>query len=114
MASVEADTNLLFGILGLQVGLIEQADLFDGVQRWSQNRAGSLAQVLVDRGVLAIDDRATLENLVRRHVAKHGGNMERSLAAVSPPPAIVTGLLQLGEPELDATWSCLPTVWFTF
>ena len=103
MASVEVDTNLLFGILGLQLGLFEQADLLDAFQRWSKNRGDSLAQVLVDRGALASHDRATLENLVRRHVAKHGGSMERSLAAVPPPPAIVTALRQLGEPALDAT-----------
>ena len=83
MASVEVDTNLHFGILGLQLGLFEQADLLDAFQRWSKNRAGSLAQVLIDRGALDMDDRATLENLVRRHIAKHGGSMERSLAAAS-------------------------------
>ena len=45
----------------------------------------------------------TLESLVRRHVEKNGGNLERSLAAVAPSPALVSGLRQIGEPELDAT-----------
>ena len=38
MSRVDADTNLLFGILPLQVGLIEPADLLDAFQRWSRDR----------------------------------------------------------------------------
>ena len=38
MARVDADTNLLFGILGLQAGLIEQGTLLDAFQRWSRDR----------------------------------------------------------------------------
>ena len=36
MATVESDQNLLFGILALQNGLIEQPDLIAAFQCWSQ------------------------------------------------------------------------------
>ena len=43
MARADADANLLFGILALQAGLIEQADLLDAFQRWSRDRVRPLA-----------------------------------------------------------------------
>ena len=77
MARADADSNLLFGILALQAGLIEQADLLDAFQRWSRDRARPLAEFLMDRGALSAEDRAVLESLLRRHLAKHGGDVER-------------------------------------
>ncbi len=108
MPASEVDTNLLFGVLGLQVGLIEQADLLDAFQRWSRDRSGSLAQVLVDRGTLTTEDRATLENLVRRHVEKNGGNLERSLAAVAPSPAWCRASARSASRLSTPLWLCYP------
>ncbi|MGO9923674.1 MAG: protein kinase domain-containing protein [Isosphaeraceae bacterium] len=103
MPRVDVDTNLLFGVLALQTGLIEQADLFDAFARWSRNKSRPLAQVLVDRAALSVEDRSTLESLVERHLAKHGSDLERSLCAAAPPRTVVEGLLRIGEPELDAS-----------
>jgi serine/threonine-protein kinase len=76
MATAETDQNLLFGILALQNGLIEQPDLIAAFQSWTKERARSMAQVLVERGVLTQADRSMLEGLVRRHVEKLCGNAE--------------------------------------
>jgi hypothetical protein len=81
MPRVDVDTSLLFGILALQVGLIEPTDLLDAFQRWSRDRARPLAEVLVERGAMTAEDRATLDGLVRRHMEKHGGNSEKSWLA---------------------------------
>ncbi len=108
MARADAETDLLFGILALQVGLVEQADLLDAFQRWSRDKTRRLAQVLVNRGALAPDDRTMLEGLVGRHLEKHGGDAERSLAAVAAPPALVTGLRHLGDPDVEATLDRTP------
>ena len=67
MATVESDQNLLFGILALQNGLIEQPDLIAALQCWTKERSRPMAQALVDRGALTEDDRAMLDGLVRRH-----------------------------------------------
>jgi len=88
MATVESERNLLFGILALQNGLIEQPDLIAAFQCWSKDRSCPMAQVLVERGALTEADRAMLDGLVRRHVEKHGGEAERSLAAVPAPVAL--------------------------
>ncbi len=73
MAPFESDGNLLFGILALQNGLIEQADLIAAFQCWLKERSRPMARVLVERGALTEEDRAMLEGLARRHVEKQGG-----------------------------------------
>src|SRR5262249_11342644 len=83
--------------------LIDQADLLDAFQRWSGDRSRPLAQVLVDRGALMEEDRATLDGLVRRHIEKHGGSTERSLGAVAAPRALLTGLRRVGDREIEAS-----------
>jgi tetratricopeptide (TPR) repeat protein len=82
LAQGEADRNLLFGILALQNGLIEQADFIAAFQCWSKERSRPMAQVLVERRSLTEEDRTMVEGLVRRHVEKHFGDAEHSPAAV--------------------------------
>jgi hypothetical protein len=103
MARAEVDSNLLFGILALQAGLIEQADLFDAFQRWSRDRTRPRAQILIDRAALTVEDRTALESLVARHLAKHGGDVDRSLSAAAPSPTVVAGLMKIAEPDLEAS-----------
>src|SRR5689334_20072040 len=100
MTRVEADRDLLFGILALQNGLVEQADLIAAFQSWSKDRSRPLAQVLVDRKAITEADRALLADLVRRHVERHGGDPGRSLAAAADalPDSAADGLRLLGEP----------------
>ena len=71
MAIVESERNLLFGILALQNGLIDQPDLIAAFQCWSKERSRPMARIMVERGALTEDDRAMLEGLVLRHVQKH-------------------------------------------
>jgi eukaryotic-like serine/threonine-protein kinase len=77
VAKVEAERDLLFGILALQNGLIEQADLIAAFQCWTTERSRPMGQVLLDRGALSRDDRTMLDGLVRRHMEKRGGEPER-------------------------------------
>ena len=57
MAAIAAERNLLFGILALQNGLIDQADLIAAFQAWSKDRSRPLSEVLLDRGALNESDR---------------------------------------------------------
>jgi serine/threonine-protein kinase len=78
MAAVECDRNLLFGMLALQNGLIEQPDLIAAFQCWCKERSRTIAQYLVERGALDENDRAMLEGLVRRLVEKLAGDVKLS------------------------------------
>jgi eukaryotic-like serine/threonine-protein kinase len=95
-----ADCSLLFGILALQNGLIDQADLIAAFQAWSKDRSRPLSQVLLYRGALNESDQALIEGLVRRHLQKHGEHPERSLADVPIAAAVCEELRQLADPDL--------------
>ncbi len=64
MAAVTADRHLLFGLLALQNGLIDQGQLVAAFQAWTRDKARPLADHLVGRGDLDADDRAAVEALV--------------------------------------------------
>jgi serine/threonine-protein kinase len=87
MAIVESERNLLFGMLALQNGLVDQPDLIAAFQCWSKERSRPMARVMVERGALTEDDRVMLEGLVRRHVQKHEGDGAGCHGASAEPDA---------------------------
>ncbi len=97
-----ADHHLLFGLLALQNGLIDQVQLVAAFQAWTRDKARSLADQLVARGDLDADARAGLEAIVALHVKKHG-DVEKSLAAVPANRSTRASLAALGEPEIEET-----------
>jgi eukaryotic-like serine/threonine-protein kinase len=107
MASSEADRDLLFGILALQNGLVDQADLIAAFQTWSKDKSGPLALVLVNRGSLTEERRAVLNDLVRMHLERHGEDSMRSLAAVGLMATTVASFKQVGDPALNASLACI-------
>ena len=103
MAAVAADRNLLFGLIALQNGLIVQDQLLGAFRAWTLDKGRDLADHLVERGDLDADDRAAVEALVTRHLKRHGGDVEQSLAAVPAARSIRDGLADLGDPDIGAT-----------
>jgi serine/threonine-protein kinase len=97
--------DLLFGLLALQVGLIDQAKLVAGFQAWTLEKGTPLADHLVALGHLDPDDRSAVGALVARHLKKHGGDVERSLAAVPAGTSTRERLAALADPALEATLS---------
>ena len=55
MAAIAADRDLLFGLLALQNGLIDQDQLVAAFQAWTRDKARPLADHLVARGDLDAD-----------------------------------------------------------
>jgi eukaryotic-like serine/threonine-protein kinase len=103
MAAVAADRDLLFGLLALQNGLINQGQLVAAFQAWTLEKARALADHLVDRGDLDADDRSAVEALVARHLKKHGGDLERSLAALPAGRSTRESLARVGDAEVEAS-----------
>jgi eukaryotic-like serine/threonine-protein kinase len=98
-----ADRHLLFGLLALQNGMINQAQLVHAFQAWTLDKSKSLADHLEARGDLTGARRALLEALVEVHLEAHGGDMEKSLAAVSAGKSTRESLARLGDPDIEAT-----------
>src|SRR6516164_2305549 len=105
MAAVAADRELLFGLLALQNGLINQAQLLAAFQAWTLERSKSLAEHLVALGHLSPARRPVVEAMAALHLQAHGGDVEKSLAAVPANRSTRAGLAELGEPEIEATLS---------
>ena len=103
MADSAADRNLLFGLLALQIGLIDQAQLVAAFQAWTLEKGRPLAEHLAARGDLDDDDRAAVEALVARHLKKHGGSAARSLAAIGAGRSTRESLARVGDPDIEQT-----------
>ena len=77
-----ADRNLLFGLLALQNGLIDQGQLVAAFQAWSGDQTRPLAEHFVARGVLGADECSGVETMLVLYIKKHGNDVGKALAAV--------------------------------
>src|SRR3954453_7638853 len=98
-----ADYDLLFGLLALQNGLIDQVQLVAAFQAWTRDKGRPLAEQLVARGDLDADDRSAVEALVARHIKKHGGDVGRSLAAIPAGRSTRESLAGIDDPDVGGT-----------
>ena len=98
-----ADRHLLFGLLALQNGLIDQSQLVAAFHAWTRDKARPLADHLIALGHIDADGRGAVEAMAALHLKKHGGDVERSLAAVPACPSTRKGLAGLDDPDIEAT-----------
>src|SRR5437773_919413 len=99
----EADRHLLFGLLALQNGLIDQVQLVAAFQAWTRDKNRALADHLVDRGDLDAEQRAGVGAMAALHLKKHGDDAERSLAAFPAGRSTRESLARIGDPAIDAS-----------
>jgi hypothetical protein len=74
---VAADTDLLFGLLALQFGLIDQGKLVAAFQAWTLEQRRPLAEHLIARGDIDEDDRAAVELATERSQAEAAAEAAR-------------------------------------
>ncbi len=98
-----AEPHLLFGLLALQNGMINQGQLLAACHAWTLDKSKRLAEHLEARGDLSSARRAVLEALAEVHREVHGDDLGKSLEAVPVGPAIREGLAQIGDPEINTT-----------
>ena len=94
---------MLFGLLALQNGLIDQSQLVAAFHAWASEKVRPLAQHLVARGDLDGEQLAAVLALVALHVKKCGGDPEKSLASIRAGRSTLEGLAGVGDPEIQAT-----------
>ena len=104
----EADRGLLFGVLALQNDFISRDDLVAAFAVWVADKARPLGQILVDRGALDDARRALLEALVGEHLKRHGGDPEKSLAALSSLGAAAGTSNKSPTPSCTPAWLASP------
>jgi serine/threonine-protein kinase len=101
MAAIAADRNLLFGLLALQNGLIDQVQLVAAFQAWTRDKSKNLADHLEARGDLTGAKRTLMELLAEVHLQAHGGDVEMSLAALNACGSTRESLAQLGDADVE-------------
>src|SRR4051812_45797443 len=98
----DAPRDLLFGLLALQNGMVDKPQLVAAFGAWTVSPGRAMADLLVERGPLPAPRRALLEALLAEHLAAHGGDAERSLAALELNRSTRESLATAG-PEVEAT-----------
>src|SRR5262249_45700804 len=95
--------HLLLGLLALQTGLIDQAALVAAFHAWTRDKARPLCDHLIALGHLEPDHRPLLEGLATAPLARHGGDLERSLAAIPVGRSTRESLAQLGDADVETS-----------
>ena len=103
MATVAAQSSLLFGLLALQNGLIDQDQFLAAFRAWTRDHSRPLADYLAARGDLDPEQRAGVEAMVGLQLKKHGGDVARSLAAIPAGRSTRESLAALGDPAIEQT-----------
>ena len=89
-----ADRHLLFGLLALQTGLIQQAQLVAAFHAWTSDKSRSLAEHLIALGHIDAARRAAVEALADVHVVAQNGDVGHAPSRPGSPGA--RGLLKNG------------------
>jgi eukaryotic-like serine/threonine-protein kinase len=97
--------DLLFGLLSLQAGLIDQTALVAAFHGWTHGGGRPMADILIEQGALTIDESGLVAALVAAHLRRHGGDREGSLAHLALDPSTIVSLSDVHDPDLDATIS---------
>jgi serine/threonine-protein kinase len=101
MDAPAAARDLLFGLIALQNGLINQGQLVAAFQAWICDKDRTLAQHLAGCGDLDADQCAGVEAMVALHLRKHGGDVEKSLAALPAGRSTRESLAALSDPAIE-------------
>ena len=91
--------DLLFGMLALQNGLIDQGQLVAAFQAWTRDKGRPLAEHL-SPGATWIGAAGRVEAMVALHLKKYGGDAGGSLAAIPAGRSTRESLARLGDPEI--------------
>ena len=100
MAESDADKNLLFGILALQMDFISRDQLVAAMNAWVLRKGQPLAEILQEQQVLGNEERILLDALLCKHLERHSNNAEKSLNAVSSIASIRDHLKSITDPDL--------------
>jgi WD40 repeat protein/tRNA A-37 threonylcarbamoyl transferase component Bud32 len=104
-----ADRNLLFGILAVQMDFVARDALIAAMHAWVLEKSKPLGRILVEQQALSLARHDLLEHLVDEHLAAHGGDAEKSLAASDGLGALRDELERVADPEIRATLDRVPS-----
>ncbi len=103
----DAPRDLLFGLLALQNGMVSRDQLVAAFAIWTGTPGKPMADLLVEHGALTQARRGLLDALAAEHLAAHGGDPEKSLAALDLCPTARDSLAGIDDPDVETTLATL-------
>ena len=88
MLENDADCQLLFGLLAIQLRIVSVADISRGLGSWSENRSSSLKTILTEAGVLDAASGELIDSAVTHHIGQAQGDPRRGLGAFAGNDAL--------------------------
>ena len=101
--AADSDRHLLFGLLALQNGIINQGQLLAAFQAWTLDKSKSLADHLEARGDLTGARGGAPGGTGGRSPRSARGRCREEPGRRTSHPRHSRNLAELGEPEIDAT-----------
>ncbi len=78
---MDTQRNLLFGVVAFQSGAVDADCLADTCAAWIKEPAQPMADLFVARGLLTLEKRTEIEEVVAQELACHGGDPRTTLEA---------------------------------
>jgi hypothetical protein len=103
--NANADRNLWFGILALQMDFIRRGALIAAMNAWVLDKVKPLGQILQEQGHLDPDHLSLLEAMVQAHIRAHHNDAQHSLAALSSVSSVRQELSSVADGDLQASLS---------
>src|SRR6476646_8376889 len=102
MAALTADRDLLFGLLALQNGLIDEGQLVAAFRAWTRDRGTPLADHLVARGDVDDEQRAAVGAMAALLLKKYRDDVGTGLGTMAVGPSTRARLAELDDLDLTA------------
>jgi PAS domain S-box-containing protein len=96
---MDSNCNFLFGVVALEVGLLDARQFVEACALWTTRKDVLLADLLIERGWIEPADRSHVEYLVGRKLHKHKADSRTSLVAIDNE--IKRSLAALDDPDLQ-------------
>jgi hypothetical protein len=97
MRESNADCQILFGVLAIQMKILSIASVSPSLSTWSASRDRSLKRILIEQGVLNPAAAALIDRAVEHHLGVAGADVGRVLEAFAGSEALETLLSVLDQ-----------------
>ncbi len=96
----DAPSDLLFGLIAMHNDLVAPEVIPAALRAQAREPGRTLADVLVDQGVLSAVQRGLIETLSTECLKRHDGDARKTIATLVASPSWLERLEQLDDPEL--------------
>ena len=103
MAEADRGSDLLFGVIALQMNFITQAQFVEVMTLLPSSPGKSAEELFAEKGYLNSAKVEALQGLLKVQLEEHGGDVDKSIAAFGDNPAVQQTMVLIGEEAPDQT-----------